>query len=193
MSIIRFMRRIMKEDPDFPKLKPRIAHEEPSPDVIIDKRLCSACKGLCCKVSGCFFSPFDFKEKITEEFLANEIKKKGYISIRYIPRGRSGQGTGVFVLSVRNHGADIVDIPMRNNGGCSLLTNNGCPFSDRDRPTGGRLLIPIGGVDDEGIAHCGCVQSYTLEDLCYEWLPYKRILQRLSYRFCGDDSGVPDR
>ncbi len=192
MFILRLMRRIKKQDPDFPKLRPRIAHKELSPDVVINKELCSACKGVCCKVTGCFFSPFDF-EKLTEEYLTEYIKKSGYISIRYIGKGRSGQGTGVFVLSVRNHGADIVDIPFQNNGGCCLLTENGCPFSDSERPTGGKLLIPVGGIDKTGVAHCSCVQSYRLEDLCYEWLPYKKMLQRISYRLCGENSGVPDK
>lgn len=192
MFIQKLYYRMLKTDPDFPKLGPQLAHENLSDSVVIDKKLCSACKGVCCKVCGCFFSPFDF-EKITFEYLSEQIARKGYISIRYIPKTRSGQGTGVFVLSVRNSDADIVDIPLRSRGGCSLLTDKGCPFSDEERPTGGRLLIPVGNVDKKGKAHPNCFQSYRIEDVCCEWLPYKKILQKLAYKFCGEESGVPDK
>lgn len=193
MFIEQKLRDIKWRKKHFPKLKPRISkvHKAFRDRVIINTEYCTECKGSCCRTTACAFSPADF-EKISFNYLKERIEKSGYICIKYIPEEFSGQGTGVFYLAVRNRGADIVDIPERNRGGCSLITDTGCPFSYEQRPTGGKLVLPIKSESQYGKLTFCCKQFYDAKELCYEWLPYKKILQRLAYKFCGEYSGVPD-
>ncbi len=189
--MIRIIRKLLKMDPDFPRVVPELVHFNAADEVKFDEKLCSACKGMCCKRFGCFFSPRDF-EKITFKDLKAEIEK-GYIQILYIPKEHSGQGTGVFLLAVRNVHGPVVNIPVRYTGPCIKLTENGCKFDDVHRPFGGIYLLPKGGVDKKGNAFPQCVSMYTVREASFEWLPYKKILQILAYCFCDDDSGVPDK
>ncbi len=194
MFLEQKLRNIKWQRKHFPKLKPRMArtHKALSDRVIINSEYCQECQGGCCRTTACAYSPYDF-EKISFNYLKELIEKTGYICIKYIPEGDSGQGTGVFYLAVRNKGADTVDIPEQNYGGCSILTESGCPFDYEKRPTGGKFVVPIKSDDPERAATFCCRQFYDVYALCYEWLPYKKILQRLAYKFCGESSGVPDR
>ena len=189
--MIRLIRKMLKMDPDFPKVPHELINFSAPDEVKFNKELCTACKGLCCQRFGCFYSPRDFK-KITFKDLKLEIEK-GEIQILYIPKSRSGQGTGVFVLAVRNVGGPIVNIPIRYTGPCMKLTDNGCSFNNFSRPYGGIFLLPKGGVDKKGKAYPQCEAMYTAREASFEWLPYKKILQTLAYYFCDDDSGVPDK
>ena len=126
--MIRIIRKLLKMDPDFPHLSPELVDFHAPEEVKFNKELCKACKGLCCQRFGCFFSPRDFK-KITFKDLYPEIEK-GYIQIVYIPKSRSGQGTGVFVLAMRNQNGPVVNIPIRYTGPCMMLTDEGCKLPD---------------------------------------------------------------
>lgn len=191
MYFLKIIRSIWKKDPDFPKLKPRLAHGNYEKKVLCNEKMCAACKGLCCKQNGCAFSPFDFEE-ISYEYLKKLIIDTGYICIRYVSKLYSGQGTGVFYLAVRNKYEEVFTMNERIGTGCSLLTADGCLIGFERRPTGGKLLMPHGYVDEEGEMHVQCEQMYNLYDCCYEWLPYKKTLQKLAYEFVAEDSGVPD-
>lgn len=154
-----------------------------------DTELCEKCGGRCCKHCACFYSPYDF-EKVNYETLSKLIEK-GYVSIRYFTRRFSKQKSGVFILTIRNKGAEAVDIPSRQTGGCSVLTATGCPFSFEDRPTGGQRLVPISVTDSYGRTHLRCIQTYGIEDACREWLPYNELLRTLAYDYASDNSIVP--
>ena len=188
---MRLIRKLLKMDPDFPKVKPELLEYNAPAEVKFNKELCAACKGRCCKRCGCFLSPRDFK-RITFDYLRDEIEK-GYIQILYIHKSQSGQGTGVFVLAVRNVNGPYVNIPLRFTGPCVMLSEEGCAFSDKERPYGGQFLIPKGGIEPDGTAFSQCEAMYDVKSACFEWLPYKKMLQGLAYYFCDDDSGVPDR
>ena len=190
--MIRIIRKLLKMDPDFPHLRPELVDFHAPNEVKFNKELCKACKGLCCQRFGCFFSPRDFK-KITFKDLYPEIEK-GYIQIVYIPKSSSGQGTGVFVLAMRNQHGPVVNIPLRYTGPCMMLTDEGCKLSRHERPYGGIFLIPKGGVDKKtGKAFPQCEAMYTACEASFEWLPYKAVLKNLAHAFCDDDSGVPDK
>ena len=137
----------------------------------VNEELCSLCKGRCCKKSGCHFSPEDFG-KITYQSLKKKIDK-GWIHIEYIEGKYIDSKKGTYILRVRNKGEGKVGSYSKN--GCLYLTDNGCFLNYEDRPTGGKLLIPI--VDKDGIGRC--YNSYSLLDCCTEWYTYRRILKRL--------------
>lgn len=141
------------------------------------KKICSKCGGECCKNCGCHFSPDDFKE-ISFEYLKKEMEK-GYISIDHVDGELISQSFGVFILRIRNQGAPIVDLGYKRTP-CILLTEEGCKLKYKNRPSGGKLLIPskkfikdIFGCDT---STRNCQTRYTIRDCCYEWKPHQKIL-----------------
>lgn len=135
----------------------------------VNSEICSECGGECCKRCGCHFSPDDFKE-ISFDFLKTEMEK-GYISIDYVDGEMILESVGVYILRARNQGFPIVDTGYQRGTQCILLTEKGCKLDYEHRPAGGRLLIPA---KDKG-----CRSNYEVEDCCYEWKPYQKILHQL--------------
>ena len=144
-----------------------------------NKKICSKCGGECCKNCGCHFSPDDFKE-ISFEFLKNEIEK-GYISIDHVDGELISQSFGVFILRIRNQGAPIVDLGYKRTP-CILLTEKGCKLKYKNRPSGGRLLIPSAKFRKDTFG-CDttrdCKSTYSIRDCCYEWKPHQKVLADL--------------
>lgn len=132
----------------------------------VNKEICTKCGGECCKICGCHFSPDDFK-KITFESLKEEINK-GYISIEYVDREHIYSNHGCYILRIRNENSPIVEINRTHRKACMMLTEHGCKFDYKHRPTGGKLLIP----SKEG----RCKNKYSIRDCCYEWEQYQNIL-----------------
>ena len=108
-----------------------------------NKELCSSCKGMCCKKSGCDYFVSDFeritKDEILKALLPGKISivsafKKSVINGKVIL-------TPFLYLRARNKDRDIVDLfSMKKT--CSMLTDTGCSYSLEDRPGGGVNLIP---------------------------------------------------
>jgi len=141
----------------------------------VNSEICSECKGRCCKQSGCFFSPYDFKE-LSFDFLKKEIEK-GYISIGFLDEDVIKQPV-VFILRIRNQGKPVVDTGFGRNQ-CILLTEKGCKLDYEHRPTGGKMLIP----SKEG----PCRAEYTLIDCANEWKFYQRVIFELMEYFEGKE------
>lgn len=143
--------------------------------------ICSECKGSCCKRSGCYFSPDDFRE-ISFEYLKTQLEK-GYISISL--QSDSVFYPDVYILKIRDRDTDIVDTGYRNSeySPCMLLTDNGCKLSYEERPSGGKLYIPK---YENGFYHC--YTNYTIRDCCNEWFPYQEILTQLVIYFSNRQS-----
>ena len=145
----------------------------------VNKKICKQCGGECCKNCGCHFSPDDFKE-ISFEFLKKEIEK-GYISIDYVDGELIYKSFGIYILRIRNQGAPIVDLGY-NRTPCILLTEKGCKLKYKNRPSGGKLLIPSNQFRKsifQPNAIRNCQPKYTIEDCCYEWKPHQEILIEL--------------
>lgn len=111
------------------------------PEESFDRVQCTICGGKCCKNSGCYFSPKDFKNISLEKLRA--ILMKGYVSMVIVPKIQTGLEEDVIIVKVRNKYASVCDMePNESNGGCILLETRGCSFDDEDRPYGGRALVP---------------------------------------------------
>lgn len=152
---------------------------------------CRECKGKCCKVCGCHFSPSDFEE-ISYQYLKNEIEK-GYISISYAMEEVAYRhaSSGLFFLRVRNKGACIVDCgywPMEHDG-CIIQTDKGCKFSSKERPKGGLELNPErGGVF---VLEIKCQSEYGIYKCTGDWLEHQDILKELIKHFEGYSISYP--
>lgn len=145
--------------------------------------ICEEC-GQCCKRCGCYFSPDDFTE-ISFDFLKKEIEK-GYISIEYFEGNIINQNVGVYILRIRNQGAPIVDSGYKRTP-CILLKEDGCKLDYEHRPSGGKLLIPSTRTVLFSKKLRDCLSDYTIKDCCFEWLPHKKILYKLSLYFKDKD------
>lgn len=144
----------------------------------VNHLICAKCGGKCCDVTGCHYSPYDFKE-ITYEYLSKLIREKRYICIRVIKEKQNFLKKEIYYLKIRDIGDDIVvgnSLQMLGVG-CVLSTAEGCRLNDKHRPTGGKYLIP------NEFGHCK--QYYDINFTAYEWSKskYQRILKKLFQEF----------
>lgn len=161
--------RSIKKDYDIPEL--------------INAKICAECGGRCCKSCGCHFSPDDFPE-ISFEYLKKELEK-GYISIDLVDGEIIYENTFIYILRIRNYNAPIVDTKSYFRTPCVLLTKNGCKLDYEHRPTGGKLLIPKETISTSYGEERHCISKYDIEDCCYEWKPYQKVLHELAHYFKG--------
>lgn len=167
-----------------PKLLHRSVDKDDDYAKYVNSEICSECGGECCKRCGCHLSPNDFK-KISFNFLKKEIQK-GDISIDYVKGERIDQNFGVYILRVRNQDAPIVDIECKWPTPCILLTKKGCGLAFKNRPAGGRLLIPSKkflSLSNKEIREC--IPEYSIIDCCAEWRPHQEVLVKLIEYFKG--------
>lgn len=147
---------------------------------------CAKCKGICCISSGCLISPDDFnlKDCFTNEILDKDKAyqilekeiRKGYISIEEIDGDQVCVTNGIiYILHVRDYDAPIgISLRKEKHSHCILLTDNGCPFTYEERPTGGKMLVPN---------YPECESDYNLRDCCKEWLPFQYVLRELYQKY----------
>ena len=136
--------------------------------------ICSKCKGRCCKSMGCHYSPNDFKG-ISFEILKNKIEE-GNISIDWWEGNPFNDDRDIqraFFLRVRNVHSPIIDPSW--GGRCKLLTDEGCSLPYKDRPKGGRELIP-----HESFM---CNLTYSKDECAKDWYVYNDIFQKLEKYF----------
>ena len=179
-KISKFLNRIL-----YPNVSAERVEKDYSDSINVNTKLCSACKGKCCKRCGCHFSPEDFKE-ISFEFLKTEIEK-GYISIDYFTSSFTHMNSGAYILRVRNQDSPIVDAIVLEMKPCILLTEKGCKLKYEERPSGGKLLIPK--IEKIGLWKWErtCYSKYKISDCSREWMPYQEILKSLADYFRDKD------
>lgn len=134
---------------------------------------------------GCHFSPEAFKE-ISFGCLKSQIDN-GDKSIDWWkgnPLDALAEDYKGFYLRMRNLNvwsndkAPIVDPSY--GGKCCILTDGGCPLDFKDRPKGGRLLIPYyQEVSKNSKLNFQCVSKYRKRQCAIDWMPYHDILQEL--------------
>lgn len=146
-------------------------------EFIYDHELCKLCGGSCCKATGCYFSPKDFR-RLSYDVL-KRILDKGYISIILMYKEITGLEKDVYTLRMRNKGGEMVirDHSKDKGGLCIIWEKTGCPFNDEDRPYGGKALIP--DWDSTRL----CQTGYSHRQCAEDWLPYQDILKQLAEEF----------
>lgn len=148
---------------------------------LFNHELCTLCGGGCCKASGCYFSPKDFK-RISYDLL-KRILYKGYISLVLIHKEATGLEKDSYTLRMRNKDGVIVvhDFSEDNEGPCIALEETGCPFNDDDRPYGGKSLVPNWDI------RTPCQPGYSIRQCAEDWLPYQDVLNKLAKEFAEKD------
>ena len=150
-----------------------------------NKKLCSICRGQCCKHGGCELSPSDFKEGVTYETIKARIER-GLISIDWWEGNvfediedspyRSENINRCLFLRMRHKGASVVDPSF--GGECVALTEKGCSLPYDERPKGGRELIPDIEIKKDYLK-LNCHSDWSKKDSAIEWFEYREILHRL--------------
>ncbi len=141
---------------------------------------CEICGGKCCKNTGCYFSPKDFRDMTFEKM--KRILSKGFISIVWVHKESTGLPENVLALKVRNKKAKVYDLETcKSNGGCILLESTGCSLEDEDRPYGGKALVP------EKLFGRSCSMGYSMRQCADDWMPYQDLLKRLLEEFKDAD------
>lgn len=142
-----------------------------------NKDMCSICGGMCCIKCGCDYSTKDFKD-CSYNTLKKELSK-GDISIVCFLRFKEDKKYEPFLyLRARNTNRDIVDlISMKTK--CSMLTDSGCPYDYKHRPSGGKNLIPRKDMDSP------CIPEKNPFEIVMSWKPYQKILKRIVLEYTG--------
>lgn len=147
------------------------------PKGYFNKELCDGC-GKCCIQGGCGYLPSDF-EKMSYGYLKSKLEE-GNIAIeaRIKPEVFNGEYVWYPILALRsmNQDREIVDL-LSYRTPCALLKDNGCIYSDDDRPSLGRYLKPL----EDG----ACKQMLDQEYVEKQWLKYQDTLSGLVKYFSG--------
>lgn len=146
-----------------------------------NKDICTKCGGKCCKHCGCLWFPSDFKEISFSSI--EKILEDGSSSIVGTPivvqdRTRL-KTTGVTLsLRARNVGKGAIDL-ISLPSSCGSLTENGCKFDFKNRPSGGKHLIPTKDMKS-------CYEDFNVLAIERKWYTYNKILSRLVKRYTGN-------
>lgn len=143
-----------------------------------DKEICSKCKGMCCKKSGCDYSTSDFNDLSLKAL--DEILKSGNVSIvSALDIKMSKNGNKYLVpflyLRARNKNREVVDL-LSLKTCCSVLTEKGCPYPLDKRPSGGVNLVP---------SKTECYPLKSPLEIVKGWETYQNALSKMVKRLTG--------
>ena len=145
--------------------------------------ICKECDGKCCKNMSCQVFPCDFKE-ITVKTIVKKIKA-GYC-FDYWEGGIEGkQGTAYF-LRPQHKGYENKLIDPTWGGECIFLTDTGCKLSEKDRPSGGKALIPGKKISDK----CEFIDGWEKYDSAKAWLKYNDIIEEAISKIRGNTDEI---
>ncbi len=154
---------------------------------------CKKCGGKCCKRNACDCSPKDFENDIKKmrktlesgnysiDFSREDVNSFfiGEREIVLLTEKTIKSKNEFFYIRPKNYGRPIVDIihGEEDEGPCIFWNNEkGCPFSYKEKPTGGRTLIPFQELGT-------CIPQYTKELMRFEWKPLTEELVKLAKEF----------
>lgn len=133
----------------------------------VNHSICASCGGKCCKHAPCVLLPCDIKDMSVNGI--KEMLDTGYYSLRV--QQYNFDDILITMCTRQIDMGRVRDTLLFNT--CSLWTENGCPLSDGDRPTGARLLIP------DPSHRCRNLLSDSV--LRRAWEPYQNVLLKVLF------------
>lgn len=137
---------------------------------LCDSRICSKCKGVCCKNYPCVFAPTDFP-KVNEKNIRLALET-GIVTVSLSYVKNMGSFFILRPMALSDAGAiSSTDYASRDmNCSCRILSKEkGCMLDSDCRPASGLLLLP----------QHGCIGYYRGIDQEYDWGPYQKLLSKL--------------
>lgn len=151
---------------------------------MVNQSLCKECKGKnCCQISGCALAPKDFDEPITEEVLERRLKDDIVFSL--IPTKKETEYkmqimgisyNALFVpriKGIKDKNRFLLTKKVQNNPCMYWNLENGCNFSDKDRPFGGINVVP-----NKDKVNCYNLYELTTQHK-NDWEPYQEVIINL--------------
>jgi len=138
--------------------------------------ICKQCGGYCCKKSGCDYfvsdlesTKIDYLEKLLDTGRVSIIASFNFIRLN------SGKLIYEVILSLRarNINREAIDL-FSFKTTCASLTETGCYYDIKHRPSGGATLIPC--------ADKPCYSEVDRIEELKKWLPYQKVLAKLVKR-----------
>jgi hypothetical protein len=140
-----------------------------------DSRLCSVCRGQCCRAIPGATYPADWAD---QRQILGALMSGRYV----IDCWESDSETIYYIRPAVRDGIrspePVYDLSW--GGTCLFLTASGCQLPLRDRPATCRSLEPRPGYWGWGENHCWAHKSR--RDASIAWLPYQEILRQLGLR-----------
>ena len=151
---------------------------------VVNQNLCKECKGKnCCQIAGCALAPKDFGGLITEETL--EIRLKEDIVFSLIPTKKETKykmqimGMTVNALfvprikGIKDKDSFLIKKKISNNPCMYWSYENGCKFSENERPFGGLSVVP-----NKDKVNCYNLYELTAQHI-KDWEPYQEVIMNL--------------
>lgn len=129
--------------------------------------LCTLCRGKCCKQMPGQYSPDDFKEPITYEFLKG-LLEAGSHSIDW------HEDPEIYYIRPRSINGEKIDPSY--GGQCINLTDTGCSLPEEVRPLQCRMLEPKGKI---GSLNCKSPKGFGKLEMASLWNEHQGILIKL--------------
>lgn len=101
----------------------------------INRKVCKACGGQCCKAASCMLMPYDIDPYTSNQIISLINKELLSIEVFFKP------GKTIPYLAIREKGHDVFSI-LTSHSTCSMLGENGCKLSPGERPLGALAMIP---------------------------------------------------
>ena len=143
-----------------------------------NKSICQECGGLCCKISGCAYTPSDFPE-LSMEYIES-LLDSGCVSIvadmSFQIQKFNISLNFILLLQARNINRGEIDL-LSLTTPCSMLTDKGCAYNLENRPNEGVHLIPEKSHE--------CISDLDIDTEISKWLPYQEILAKIIEKRTG--------
>lgn len=163
---------------------------EENKDILVQKDICTKCRGLCCRRCGCSYLPIDFEELtlpvVLKKLEEGETSIVCSMCIDSIDDNiKNIKLNPLFYLRVRNRKRPVIDL-FSPKARCSVLTENGCKYTLEKRPSLAKALIPSAGMLSGPIEN----QCYSLFDgndtvLKGAWTYHQTVLRDAIYEITG--------
>lgn len=148
-----------------------------------DKDLCRKCGGFCCKKGGCMYFVSDFnpfnKETIVRALETGNVSIRASLDFKWV----NGKDVAIpfLYLGPRNVDRGVVDL-FSFKKQCSMLTDTGCSYDLKDRPSGAVNLIPH---MNELTGEFDCEPIVDLDMKLKEYITYQDLLRKMVKRYSG--------
>lgn len=131
----------------------------------LNHSICEKCGGKCCQRGGCGLMTCDVSEMSVDGI--RRMLDTGKYSITFF---FAGMEEIIPVMSAREVNAERVNNSIIRRP-CSLQQQNGCSFSDEERPTMGLLYVP----NSQG----NCEMLVDSLELAFDWYPCKELMEQV--------------
>jgi len=151
---------------------------------IENKDICKECGGYCCKKSGCDYFVSDLYS-VNMDYIENllDTGRVSIVSALSFVRSKNNKLIPSVILYLRSRNINREDIDLLSfKTTCASLTDEGCFYDLKNRPSGGASLIP--SIRENKLC---CYSIVNRIDELLNWVPYQTVLHKIVKKRTGMD------